>query len=495
LAVIDSPELAHQQEQARATYQQSRAATLGVMAGKGRAQADVAQSTAGVERARSDARQAEAVVARARVDQARAEAEVVRLQALVQEAEADVAQATELQSAAQSDVDRWQQQIRAAQATQKAAQSGLEKAQSDVRLQELTYNRLKAVQDKDPGLIPAQRVDEAKARLEAAQSDVDSARNRLEATKQDVATAEGQRETARRSALAAGRKVDSAKSRAQAAREAVKVAHQGIEAARQQVKVTEAQVDSAKQQVAVAEAQRKSYGAQVKVAEAQIGVAREQASGNRSALATAASLADYTRITAPFSGIVTERLADAGSFVQNAGTNQAGARGIVKIVNDRMLRVLIPVPEAELSSIRKGRVAVIHTSAYPKEEFHGTVTRFAGGVDPRSRTILTEVDLGNAGGRLRPGMYARVTLTLATHAKALSIPSEAVMGKEDRSVYVVENGKAVKRPVEVGVDDGKMAEITSGLTPAAQVVLVGRDSLVDGAPVKAEPAKLEPAKK
>jgi membrane fusion protein (multidrug efflux system) len=110
--------------------------------------------------------------------------------------------------------------------------------------------------------------------------------------------------------------------------------------------------------------------------------------------------------------------------------------------------------------------------------------------------MLAEVDLPNRDGRLRPGMYARVTLTLAVHHDALSLPSEAVMGKDpDRFVYTVAGDKARKTVVRVGVDDGKMAEITEGLKPGARVVLVGRDNLVDGAAVKAEAVKPEPAKK
>src|SRR5581483_1355406 len=99
----------------------------------------------------------------------------------------------------------------------------------------------------------------------------------------------------------------------------------------------------------------------------------------------------------------------------------------------------------------------------------------------------------NPEGRLKPGMYARVTLSLEVHHNALSVPSETIMGPEDkRFVYTVVDGHARRTPVTVGVDDGKMAEITDGLTPSAQVVLVGRDTLVDGAPVKARPARPAP---
>ena len=495
LAVIESPELLHQRDQARSAYQQAEANTQSVLAGKGRAEADVAQAAATVERAKSDALQAEAGISQARAEQSRAEAQVPKLQATVQEAEANVQGAEEGQAQAQAEVGRWQQAIKASQATVNAAQASLTKAQADARLQQTTYNRLKAVQDRDSGLIAAQQVDEARARMEAAQSEVANARSHVEAARQDTATLEQQLEGARRAAAAAAKKVDAARSHVKAAQSDLQASKDDIEAARQRVKVAEAQRDSSKRQVTVAEAGRRALGAQVRVANAQVAASREQGAGSRSAMQAAADLAGYTRITAPFDGVVTERLADPGALVQNAAGSQAGARGIVKVVSDRTLRVMIPVPEAVLPYIRPGKTAVVSVDAFPKQTFPGTVTRSASAVDPRSRTMLTEVDLQNPGGKLRPGMYARVTLTLETHYGALSIPSEAVMGKEDRSVYLVEGGKAHKVPVTVGVDDGKMAEITDGLKPGAQVVLTGRDNLVDGAPVKTEPAKVEPAKK
>jgi len=488
LAVIDSPEIEHQQDQARASYAQSEASALGVAASRGRAQADVAQAAAAVERAKADAREAEAGIARAKADLARAEAQPAKLQSLVAEADANIQQAVEQQGQAQAEVSRFQQGVKVAQSAQNAAQSALEKAQSDVKLQQLTFNRLKSIQDKDAGLVRGQDVDIARTRLEASRSDVESARSRVDAARQELAAAEQQVEGARRAASAAGKKIDSAKARAQAAREDIQLATRDVETARQLVKVAEAKHEGALQQVSVVASQRAALGQQVRVVDAQIRAARMQTAGSRSALATAQDLAGYAQVTAPFDGVVTERLADPGSFVQSAAGNQASARGIVKVVADRRLRVLIPVPETSYSSIRKGTATSISLDAYPKEKFTGTVTRTATAVDPKSRTLLAEVEIPNPDGRLRPGMYARVTLTLEVHRGALSVPSEAVMGKDDRFVYVVEGNQAHKTPVEVGVDDGKSAEVVSGLKAGAVVVVVGRDTLVDGATVKTEPA-------
>jgi RND family efflux transporter MFP subunit len=175
--------------------------------------------------------------------------------------------------------------------------------------------------------------------------------------------------------------------------------------------------------------------------------------------------------------------------VQNAASNQAAARGLLKVVRDRSLRIMIPVPETDLPRVRKAQPASLVVDAYPQQTFRGTITRFASAVDPKSRTMLTEVDIPNADGRLRPGMYVRVTLTLEVHQHALSIPSDAVMGPEDkRFVYTVEGGRARRTPVTLGVDDGKNVEVTGGLSRTSQVVLAGRDTLVDGAEVRATPA-------
>jgi RND family efflux transporter MFP subunit len=254
--------------------------------------------------------------------------------------------------------------------------------------------------------------------------------------------------------------------------------------------VAAAQQGSARAQVRGAESQRRALGAQVRVSAAQVGAAHMQSQGSRSGLAAAAVLAGYTRIIAPFDGLVTERFADPGSFVQNAGANQASARPIVKLVRDQVLRVMIPVQENDVPSIRRGHAVRLAVDAFPRRRFQGTVTRYASAVDPKSRTMVTEVDIPNPNRLLRPGMYTRATLVLAVHHDALSVPSKALMGPEDkRFVYTVSGGHAHRTPVTVGLDDGKTAEISFGLTPGSSVVLTGQDTLVDGAAVKAEPVK------
>src|SRR5207245_335302 len=164
LAMIESPELLDQQVQARSAYQQSLATAQGALASKGRAQADVVQARSAVERARADV--------------ARTEATLPKLQAMAREADATVQQTVEQQAQSQADVGRWQQQLRVSQAALRAAQASLQKAQADDHLQRLTYSRLKAIQTKDEGLVAAQDVDVAQARMESSHSDLEAAGNR-----------------------------------------------------------------------------------------------------------------------------------------------------------------------------------------------------------------------------------------------------------------------------------------------------------------------------
>jgi len=495
LAIIESPELQFQQQQAKATYDQSVAGTRSAEASRGRATADTTQAQASVEKARAEVRQAAAVIDRAESDLAKAQAQLPKMQAAVRTAEATVGQTIEQQGQAEADVTRWQLQVVTAQAALAAVRASQSKAESDQRLQRLTYQRLKAIQDRDAGLVTGQDVDVARARMESADSEFEALRSRMDAARGEVSTAEQQVNTARRAAAAATKRVDAVRSQLDGAREDVRIGQRDIESARQQVKVTQAQRDAAEKQVAVAQGQHQALTQQEKVSDAMLSGARLQSKGSQSALSSASAIAGFTRIVAPFDGIVTERLADRGAFVQNATNNQASARPILKVVRDGTLRVGIPVPETAVPSIRVGQPAEVTVDALPKTPFRGRVSRFAAALDPKSRTMLVEVDIQNSNRQLRPGMYARVALTLGVHAKALSIPSEAVMGPEDkRFVYTVVSGKALRTPVTTGIDNGKTVEILSGLTKDVPVVLVGRDTLTDGVAVKASPAPVTTGK-
>jgi RND family efflux transporter MFP subunit len=501
LGEIESPELAHQQEQARASARQAQAGTEGARALRGRANADVEQARAAEERSAADRRQAEASVAQANAEVRRAEAGVPRLRARVDEEDASVALTQAQRQQSELETQRAEQQARTAEARVAQARSIQARAEAEARQLELTHARLKSVQDRDAGLVAAQDVDTARTRVEAARRDVEAAAAGVEAARSEAEAARSAVEAARRGVQAADQRNAQARSRLVAARAEVETASRDVDVARAREQVASAQAASSARQVEVTVRQRRALEAQSRVAGAQLRAAEHQEESGRSAYRAAAALEGYTRLLAPFSGVVIERMVDPGALLQGAGATAATARGILKLARDDSLRVLCPVPESAVRFVRKGGRAVLALDAFPKEKLIGSIARFAPAVDPKSRTMLVEVDLPNPKRRFRPGMYARVTLVLERHADALSIPGEAIMGKDDdRFVYLISGATGQrqtirKQKVKVGVDDGKQAEVTEGLSHDSRVVLTGRDTVVDGAEVRAEPAKVEAHRK
>jgi len=126
----------------------------------------------------------------------------------------------------------------------------------------------------------------------------------------------------------------------------------------------------------------------------------------------------------------------------------------------------------------------------PGRTFPGTVTRFAHALDESTKTMLTEIELPNPNGELRPGAYASVRFELERKPDALLLPVQALAAeKAGTFVFTVADGKAKKAPVKTGFNDGTNVEITDGVKPGEPVILAGRQTLTDGQPVSASEAK------
>ena len=122
----------------------------------------------------------------------------------------------------------------------------------------------------------------------------------------------------------------------------------------------------------------------------------------------------------------------------------------------------------------------------PGRAFEGRVTRYAYALDDATKTMLTEIELANPKGELRPGMFATVKLVVERKSDALLVPLDAlVVEKAKNSVFTVGDGKAKKVPVKVGFNDGVSAEIVEGINPGEPVILVGKQTLNDGQAVNA----------
>ena len=167
-----------------------------------------------------------------------------------------------------------------------------------------------------------------------------------------------------------------------------------------------------------------------------------------------AALLDYTKIKAPFDGVVTRRNVDIGWLVQ-APTGAAPAAPL--FVEDRTdtVRVFLDVPEADAAQVADGMPARVRVQALQEQEFSGRVTRSSYVLDNQARTLHAEIDLPNSDGRLRPGLYAVARLTVERPG-ALMLPAAAVLTQDDQpAVMRVESGKAVRTPVKLGVTAGR----------------------------------------
>ena len=200
-------------------------------------------------------------------------------------------------------------------------------------------------------------------------------------------------------------------------------------------------------------------------------------------LARIETLLGFTKITAPFAGIVTRRLVDPGAFIPAATSGSAAqTAALVTLADFSTVRVNVAVPEPEVPLIKKDTPALISFQEIPGRLFTGQVARIAYVLDDATRTMLAEIDLPNADFALRPGMYAIVKLGVERHAGALLVPAAAVLvEKAARSVFTVDAAhKARKRPLKIGFEDGVAVEIVDGLAADQAVVLLGKQTLQDG---------------
>ncbi|HEV3025703.1 MAG TPA: efflux RND transporter periplasmic adaptor subunit [Pirellulales bacterium] len=199
------------------------------------------------------------------------------------------------------------------------------------------------------------------------------------------------------------------------------------------------------------------------------------------------AMAEYQRIEAPFDGVVSQRIADVGHFVQPAAAAQA--RPLFTVVQTDVVRIFVDVPETDAPSVDVGDQAVLQVPALEQKEFPVRVTRTAWALDSDTRTLRTEVDVPNEGRELRPGMYAFATIVLAERANALVVPTSAVRTEHHKSsCFCLEEGKLVQKSIGLGLKSGKEVEVISGLTVDDVVVEKATAELKEGQPAEAAAA-------
>ena len=227
--------------------------------------------------------------------------------------------------------------------------------------------------------------------------------------------------------------------------------------------VTQAQAEAAKATSDVAAAK-----AEVQVAEANVTQVRAEHS--------------YLTITAPFDGVVTHRHVDPGHFVQPAG---ASAVPLLVIARSDKMRVFVAVPESDAVYVDVDDTVTIAAQSLRGKEIQGKVTRTGFALDVASRSLDTIIDIDNAEGRLRPGLYAVAKITLQEQKDVLTLPATAVVRQGNEAFcYRFTNGKGTKTPIQLGIKVGDEFEIVSGLAELDRVILNKASSLKDGQAVE-----------
>jgi membrane fusion protein (multidrug efflux system) len=204
----------------------------------------------------------------------------------------------------------------------------------------------------------------------------------------------------------------------------------------------------------------------------------------------AQTLLGFTRIVAPFSGIITRRMVDAGAFIPAATTGNPQSAAILTLSDFNTVRVQIAIPEAEASKISKDQGIKVSVDGLPGQTFEGKISRYSYALDEASKTMLAESKLANPSLTLRPGMYATVQIGIERRENTQLLPADAlVMEKANAFVFLLKDGKANKTPIKTGFNDGSNFEVLSGVSPGDAAILIGKRTLSDGQPVKAMEVK------
>ena len=189
-------------------------------------------------------------------------------------------------------------------------------------------------------------------------------------------------------------------------------------------------------------------------------------------------LMSFTRIVAPFDGVITKRNVNVGDLIDAGAT---ATRPLFVLVQMQTLRAYIYVPQAYATGIKEGQVVSLRQPEMPAQKFDAKIIRTARAIDPVSRSLQIEVNIDNRDRRLLPGAYVDVAVP-AGHNVALVIPVNTLLlrGEGPRVAVVDENGVVKLHPVELGKDFGQKIEVLSGVTVADRLVLNPPDSLSDG---------------
>jgi RND family efflux transporter MFP subunit len=221
--------------------------------------------------------------------------------------------------------------------------------------------------------------------------------------------------------------------------------------------------------------------AQVSSAKSALSAAQQELEMAQANQKQVSALSDYTRITAPYAGVVTNRYADTGALIAAGTSTSTQAIPLVRIAQISVLRLVLPIPESVAGQIHLGDPVKVHVQAL-NQDIAGKVSRFADSLDLQTRTMETEIDFDNRDGHLIPGMYAETQLSLREKKDALTVPLESVTRNgDDATVLAVNPDNSIEeRHVKLGLEDNVRVEVLSGLTDKDRVVIGNRSQFRSG---------------
>jgi membrane fusion protein, multidrug efflux system len=249
-------------------------------------------------------------------------------------------------------------------------------------------------------------------------------------------------------------------------------------------------IEVAQRSVEASRARVQLWGENEKAAQAQMKTLEESERAFSEAARTSQNIEAYLRVTAPFDGVITERNAHPGSLV---GAGGQSATPMLRLQQVSRLRLVVAIPERELTGVTPGAKVNFSVPALPGEQFTGVVRRLSRSLDAKTRTMPVELDVNNASGKLAPGMFPEVSWPARRPRPSLFVPPTAVATTTERTFVIrVRDGQVewvdVKRGVAMNQPGGDLVEVFGDLAPGDQIAMRGTDELRQGARVNTKKA-------
>lgn len=214
--------------------------------------------------------------------------------------------------------------------------------------------------------------------------------------------------------------------------------------------------------------------------------AEQNVTAARDAVSSVSQTESYLQITAPFDGVVTTRNLHPGALIGPA-SGQSGAQPILQLVNDKRLRLVVPVPEALVGEMKNGQQVPFTVPAYPGQPFKAPIARISHEVDQKTRTMPVELDVLNRDGKLSPGSYSNVPWPVNRDSPTLFVPTTAVTSDQQHTFVIrVTGNQADWVNVQTGQTVGGDIEVFGELKAGDQVIKNATDAIHSGDKVQVQ---------